>query len=593
PVVSLIIGVDFGTSASGFAYCKLGGGDAPRVVTHERWPDQPVPYAKTRTAVLYQGSRLEAWGWSAWKRWGEMSEGVRRAGSYSYLESFKLLLAEGGEPVDTVCPLPPGLTATQVVTDFLSALRSYIVKVLRRSAAITLQPGRTVWCLTLPAMWSDAAKAANRAGLSHAQDPASLVLTLEPEAAMLSAALPSQAPNAGLFTVGVPAVLPGGNPSLLADGDVVLVLDCGGGTVDATLHRVRGSGERLKLEEAAVTRGLLAGGRCVDAAAWAFIRQAVGAAQWDKWKAHNPVEWLVLMGNWEAVKRSFGGVPSKTSILARMARSELRVVLPPGLVQAIGPMRLAELSPAVAGNIRTCITPEGLLVLPGQAVAAEIFGPVVDQIVALAWELLEEGAGLDNSCNKVLLAGGFASSPYLQRRVKEALDMQAVLTPREPGAAIVTGAVLFGRQPTRLSARRCRCSYGVGTSRPWTSEDAVSNAAFEGVFTRLVKRAELVAVGQVAKKKCAPVLRSQAAIMFTLYDTPSNEARYTGEPDMRQLAHIKLELPKDWASTVSDPEDYPLEVEVRFGATELSLVARDMKTGDAVATTITWFGDVE
>ncbi|PNH04919.1 Heat shock protein 12A [Tetrabaena socialis] len=272
---ALIIGVDFGTSASGFAYCKLGGGAAPRVVTHERWPDQPVPYAKTRTAVLQAG--------------------VRRAGSYSYLESFKLLLAEGGEPVDTVCPLPPGLTATQVVTDFLAALRS------RGASPLGRHPERTVWCLTLPAMWSDAVKAkmrqtANRAGLSHVQEPASLLLTLEPEAAMLSAALPSQASNTGLFTVGAPAVLPGGNPSLLADGDVVLVLDCGGGTVDATLHRVRGSGERLQLEEAAVTRGLLAGGRCVDAAAWAFIRQAVGAAQWDKWKAHNPVEWLALMG---------------------------------------------------------------------------------------------------------------------------------------------------------------------------------------------------------------------------------------------------------------------------------------------------------
>ncbi|PNH04920.1 hypothetical protein TSOC_008971 [Tetrabaena socialis] len=223
--------------------------------------------------------------------------------------------------------------------------------------------------------------------------------------------------------------------------------------------------------------------------------------------------------SWEAVKRSFGGVPSKTSVLACMARSELRVVLPPGLVQAIGPLRLA---------------------------------------------------------------------------------------------------------PTRLSARRCRRSYGVGMSRPWTNEDAVSNAAsgyptkwwnedkqtyYAGsVFNRLAKRGELVAVSQVVKMKCSPARRLVKAVPVTLYETPSNEARYYCEPDMRQLAHVTIDLPKDWASKVSDPEDYPLEapslpglskaeppvqVEVRFGATELSLVARDLKTGNAVATTISWTGDVE
>ncbi len=74
--VKLAIGVDFGTYASGFAYSKLSAANKPgpiaaadgvagpaRVSTHERWPDQPTADPKTRTAVLYQGTRLVRGGW--------------------------------------------------------------------------------------------------------------------------------------------------------------------------------------------------------------------------------------------------------------------------------------------------------------------------------------------------------------------------------------------------------------------------------------------------------------------------------------------------------------------------------------------------
>jgi hypothetical protein len=72
----------------------------------------------------------EAWGWTAWKRWSEI-RAAERAG-FSYLESFKLLLAPEGSlgTVNTVCPLPAGLTAVQVVADFLTELR----KCARRGA---------------------------------------------------------------------------------------------------------------------------------------------------------------------------------------------------------------------------------------------------------------------------------------------------------------------------------------------------------------------------------------------------------------------------------------------------------------------------
>ncbi len=37
----------------------------------------------------------------------------------------------------------------------------------------------------------------------------------------------------------------------------------------------------------------------------------------------------------------------------------------------------------------------------------------------------------------------------------------------------------------------------------------------------------------------------------------------------------------------------PLQVDMRFGSTELEVVARDLQTGNAVATSLEWDGELE
>ncbi len=50
------MGVDFGTSESGFAYRHVRPGEEFAIKFHQQWPDQPQGVAgpKTRTAILYE-----------------------------------------------------------------------------------------------------------------------------------------------------------------------------------------------------------------------------------------------------------------------------------------------------------------------------------------------------------------------------------------------------------------------------------------------------------------------------------------------------------------------------------------------------------
>ncbi|GLC64777.1 hypothetical protein PLESTF_000206400 [Pleodorina starrii] len=601
---ALVVGIDFGTFASGFAYRKTTSSDTAvglsgaaaaaslRVSTHDRWPDQPAPDAKTRTALLYQGSKVVAWGWTAWKRWSEMSSQERRTGPYTYLENFKLLLEDGAvDDVDTVCPLPPGVTRVQAVADYLGEMRKYIREQLRRSAGVTssLTTDEVLWCLTVPAIWSEPAKArmreaAHRAGLTVRTDSRSLTLTLEPEAAALSAVMMGQqqqqgttglrAPGTGLgVTSNGYSAGSGGNG--LRDGDVLLVLDCGGGTADVTVHRVRGSGAATRLEEAAMGRGALAGGAHVDSAAWSYIRDLLGPQQWDDWKEAHPDELVKLKSKWELSKRSFlcnrspavsssysatatGSGDTNSTLLSGMVkvagvqRNDIRLPLPPGLVSTMGQHALRALS--WSSDSRGWVGADQSLVLPAEVVSRQIFDPVVVRIISLMRGAMDDGRRLGNPCNKVLLAGGFARSPYLQSRVRAALaaTYTPLLLPADPGAAVVTG----------------------------------------DVYDRFVEVGQLVQVGEVVQHPFTPMYKTASSVAFDLYKTGQPSARYTAESGMEKLATVILELPPGWSRNLASSANYSLQAEMRFGATELSLVARDRKTNNAVAATILWDADM-
>lgn len=124
--------------------------------------------------------------------------------NHTLVDRFKLLLqppayasstsSSSGSVSMQPVHLPPKVSPTMAMADFLCGLRKFILATLKSDAgtsAVT-QHDRLLWCLTVPAVWDEPAKAemrsaAVRAGLISDANSDHLMLIVEPEAAALAA----------------------------------------------------------------------------------------------------------------------------------------------------------------------------------------------------------------------------------------------------------------------------------------------------------------------------------------------------------------------------------------------------------------------
>jgi hypothetical protein len=139
-------------------------------------------------------------------------------------------------------------------------------------------------------------KAAVKAKIIESESSERLQLALEPEAACVACELE----NASLKKC-----------------DAFMVLDCGGGTVDITMHRVLAKQPRLELEELAPPSGGPYGSTFVDREFENLLKDLVGEAAFDHFKPSG--DWIELMRTWEEAKTAFnptadGGLETYTLI---------------------------------------------------------------------------------------------------------------------------------------------------------------------------------------------------------------------------------------------------------------------------------------
>ncbi|KAK5719921.1 hypothetical protein LTR15_007194 [Elasticomyces elasticus] len=317
----IIIGVDFGTTYTDTEALQLANPLNDQGVSHvstagglskgiddvsciRTWPGpaKDADYAwKTPSRIAYakENPKIseDRWGFGVTPKqaaytWMKLLLDPQRVTKF---DDPSLALSEG----QGVLRMPPGKTAIDVCTDFLSEVAKFahseLVKVYGEHV-LTVSP-LEFW-LTIPAVWSDRAKAdtlrvfqraATRTDLFNNAE-ASTFLIPEPEAAAVAA---------------ITDVSKDGSRLQVKPGDSVLVCDCGGGTVDVTTFSIAALEPKLSFEELLVGSGGKCGSTYIDRNFIKWMEKRFGDSYtrlaWDK---RGPAS--IFMKDFESHKRDFG-----------------------------------------------------------------------------------------------------------------------------------------------------------------------------------------------------------------------------------------------------------------------------------------------
>ncbi|KAG2026582.1 hypothetical protein GB937_001363 [Aspergillus fischeri] len=391
----IVVGIDFGTTYSGVAWALQSSPEEVEVI--KSWPGArnsesdvsksssqeltlPGTTPKVPTTISYENGKF-FWGYQT-PMFGEIIRGVKllldSTQEIDYtpaVQSKDLLTKYDKKPLD-------------IARDCLQLLVDSAKETLRRRFGKALDGMEITYVLTVPAVWTDKAKnmtltAATDAGISALD----VILVSEPEAAALSCLNASQLDT-------------------LKDGDVVIICDAGGGTVDLISYCVK-SVEPLELME--VTQGT---GPFADLffSTSDFVKPNFAGALIEDDDGYSEVAYSVPLN----------GVSDKREI---------------GL--------------------------EGGFLTMSKENVGGIFLPVVDDIENLVQEQMLQVSMAGMQTKAILLVGGFGSSEYLFRRLQSAVINVTVMQPPNAWSAVVRGAVFRGLGGNQVGQRIARCHYGV------------------------------------------------------------------------------------------------------------------------------------
>lgn len=384
----------------------------------DRWPGVAgMTIAKVPTEICYDQDGI---------KWG-----FQIPDSQNRYQCFKLGLepsiAKNRSHLGLLFPDPKALsvnhktTSEVLISDYLTCLREHISDILKdHQCDNVLETTAIEYVITVPAIWSEAAQQRTRSCAERAGITGDVRLVLEPEAAILHA---------------VDQEL-----SELAVGEIVVVCDAGGGTVDLISYIIDQLKPVLEISEVAPGTGSACGSNLLNR----MFRQML-----QNRFIHLP-DWAddTLQGASDdfenTVKRTFDN--SDKSWLISV----------PGL-----------LDNHEAGIRR------GKLHMGSSEIRA-LFDPVIAIITSLVQMQIKISEKKGN-VKIVYLVGGFGGSPYLRNSLKTVVpESIQVISPANAWTAVVRGALIKGLAETsplaaavKVGSRAARRAYGVRIRTPF------------------------------------------------------------------------------------------------------------------------------
>ncbi|CAM1501796.1 Fc.00g037800.m01.CDS01 [Cosmosporella sp. VM-42] len=532
----LIVGIDFGTTFSGVAFAFATNNEAKEDIITE-WPGAgsytkqkvdtlhimpriPILEAHFGIAqiptVLYYDQYQKVVGWGpdiadALAPTGYPKPGVQK------VEWFKLqLMLSGNTYIDPINlpPLPPGKSEIDVAADYLFKLRQAMRSALQKTLGevFNREERNIKYYLTVPAIWNDAGKAATRAaaiqaGFLRDENDNRLTLVSEPEAAALFCS------KTGLLNLKV--------------HDAVLIVDCGGGTVDLIAYEVEEENP-FTVAECTAGSGDSCGSTALNRNFSNILRTKIRKMKLpDGSKTAGRVYAKCIMDFENRIKADFRNNGQKWAV-----------------------------DVGIEAEFPEAGIEEGYMTFTNEEIL-QCFEPVVNRILELVRNQIIAIQAQNRTLQNILVVGGFGASEYLFQQIKLHVPPQfqsKVVRPMDSVAAIVKGAVTAGITERVITHRVARRHYLMATLQPFKEgyhPEAYRVPSLDGKdrckFTRqiFVQKGQKVKNGEPVKVSFFRQVAPGATLMYEdiLYACDDDVCpEYTKDPRIKEVVTLTSDL---------------------------------------------------
>uniref|UniRef100_A0A8C6SPP0 Heat shock 70 kDa protein 12A n=1 Tax=Neogobius melanostomus TaxID=47308 RepID=A0A8C6SPP0_9GOBI len=616
PSFVVVVAIDFGTTSSGYAYAFTKEPEC--IHTMRRWEggDPGVSNQKTPTTILLTPDRkFHSFGYAARDFYHDLDP--QESKQWLYLEKFKMKLhTTANLSIDTELLAANGkrVKALDIFAYALAFFREQALKELSDQTGGDFDNNDVRWVITVPAIWKMPAKqfmreAAYKSGLVSRENPEQLIISLEPEAASIycrklrlhqmvdlnaqkstqNGVSPTENVDARVRSQNRRRIHPDSRTFLvenvigelwaeLQEGDRYVVVDCGGGTVDLTVHQIRLPEGHLK--ELYKASGGPYGSIGIDYEFEKLLCRIFGQDFVDQFKLKRPAAWVDLMIAFESRKRA--AAPERTN--------PLNINLPFSFIDYYKKFRGHSVEHALRKSNVDFVkwSSQGMLRMSPDAMNS-LFKPTIDHIIQHLKELFSKPEV--SHIKFLFLVGGFAESPLLQAAVQDMLQGRSrIIIPHDVGLTILKGAVLFGLDPSVIKVRRSPLTYGVGVLNRFVEGKHPPEKLLvkdgtrwcTDVFDTFICADQSVALGEAVKRSYTPAKPSQQVIVIHVYCAEREGVAFISEPGVRKCGTLKLDV----SGTESSAPRREIQTLLQFGDTEIRAMALDVSTGRSVRASI-------
>ena len=558
-----VIAIDFGTGESGYAIVANNSNQNKKPIIEVFNPCDDNDQ-KTPTAILFDNNKnFLDFGSNAIRKYAEIVDNGNTALLFqNYKISLYHMQTEANSMDGRSMPL------ITVISETLKYISNCALNKLSEQVGETLHKEKIRWILTVPALWNEEhklfmRKAAVKAGIINEENSFNLLLCLEPEGASIQVREDSEETLKKKIT----------------KGSIIVVLDCGGGTVDITINKMLCEPDEkfLSNEVLSSNGGCEWGSKYVDGNFENFLKEFLGEKLFAVYQKNASMR-IDILEAFEILKKKFNPESVKHS---RLQLSYLGENLTPDILKnLVNNYNLLHPDTKVSQRGSSGIDLSNELMI-------SFFEPLINKIINKVKELLEETKKKAGYYPKfIFLVGGFGESPFLRQKIKKEFESNEliVLIPKRPLVSVVRGACMFGLNPFSITSRIAKKTYGISTlgifdekKHPLNKKVMIDGEAFcENIFDTFVLKDDSVSVNQEIVKTYCPVRGAQTIMKIILYYTDKRKVNYIDEEGVHKFGELIVNI----GEKNQGIEDKLVTVSFLFGNTQIYIIAKNKNTGD-------------